>query len=381
MEGRHPDLTRRPLSIILRCQAAPAHKTSRKDAAMTEHFEPGLISIIIPAYNHENYVGPAIRSAIDQTYHNLELLVVDDGSSDGTWEAVKSLEADCRERFRRVELIRQENRGICETLNTLLEAARGEYFLRLDSDDQIKPWSVEKQHAFLRDNPDFVLTVGDNEIIDENGQTVYWTTERLNTSNPEQAAFKTFGDFLRWNRPDLDFNSDGFGAYETFWDNYIPNGYLVRKKAMERIKFTTEAPREDFFMMLQLAKMGRFKFFDEILHSYRWHATNNIKNPETGATYTRMTQKHELRLLKVAGDQARYMWLFDRLMNWKTRTKLKLGNWLELYRIMDIYDERKRYRLRLGSRDWPLFELVRDNTTAVTPWRLRLPRSGEDFDF
>ena len=350
---------------------------------MTERLEldGGLVSIIIAAYKHEKYVRAAIQSALDQSYRNLELLVVDDGSPDGTWEEIKSMEAACRDRFQRVEFVRQENQGICETLNTLLGKARGEYFLRLDSDDLIKPGSVEKLEAFLRVNEDYVLAVGDNDIIDENGQVVHWTRDRLNTTDPREAAFKTFSEYLVSCRPELNFNSDGFGDYASFWSNYIPNGYLVRKKAMDQVKFTNLAPREDFFMMLQLAKKGRFKFFDEVLHSYRWHATNNIKDQEKNIRFSNLTIKHEMQLLKAAGDMERYRRMYLKIMHWKKRTKLKVGPWLELYRIQDVFDERKLYVLRLGSQNRPLFELCRNNTTAQTPWRLRAVSSAEKMDF
>lgn len=340
----------------------------------------GLVSVIIPAYNHEKYVGPAVRSVVEQTYPDIELLLVDDGSPDGTWEVIRSLEEDCRNRFRRVEFFRQENKGVCETLNTLLAKVRGEYLLRLDSDDLIKPHSIEKQLAFLRENPDYGLTVGDNELIDENGRVVYWTRERENTADPDRAAFKTFGDYLRDLRPDVDFLSDDFGRYETFWANYIPNGYLIRREITDRLNFSARTPREDFYMMLQLAKRAKFKYFDEVLHSYRWHPTNNIKAWEKSILLTNQTRKDELRRLKADGDRERYRLMFDLLINWKKRTKLKLGG-LELYRVMDIFDERKLYCLRLGDRKWPLFELRRENTETRTPWRPGRARPDEDFIF
>jgi len=339
-----------------------------------------LVSVIIPAYKHEQYVQAAIRSAIDQSWPHLELVAIDDGSPDGTWAAIEAMETECRERFQRVKFLRHDNQGVCETLNRLLAEAQGEYFMRLDSDDLIKPQSIEKQLAFLREHSEYGLTVGDNEIIDETGQVVHWTADRANTLEPAKTTFKTFGAFLRSIRPDLDFLSDDFGRHETLWGNYVPNGYLVRRRLMDGVKFSSQAPREDFFMMLQLAKRGKFKYFDEIMHSYRWHQTNNIKNPGTNAMFTNLTLKDELRRLKAAGDQDRRQRLLSSVLQWKTRIKLKIGG-LELCRVMDMFDERKLYELHLGSYRWPLFELRRNNTETRTPWRLARVRADDELGF
>lgn len=340
-----------------------------------------LISVIIPAYNHESYVKQAIQSAIDQTYSNLELLVVDDGSADATWKSIQSMEEVCRQRFKRVEFWRQENQGICETLNMLLDKAHGEYFMRLDSDDMIKPCSVEKLHAFLKENDEYGLAVGDNEIIDDEGSVVYWTWKLHNTMDQDQAAFKTFADHLRSMRPEVDFQSDDFGRYDTFWVNYVPNGYLVRKKLMEQIKFSPQAPREDYFMMLQLAKLSKFKFFDEILHSYRWHQSNNIKKQDENIRFTNMTRKYELRLLQENGDIERFHQFFNKLMHSRRRVKFKIGDVFEIFRLLDIFDERKLYCLRLGSKSWPLFEFTRDSMAPQASWRLGKAREEKEFIF
>ena len=82
------------------------------------------VSVIMPAYNVEPYVGGAIRSALAQTYTNFEVIVVDDGSRDGTAEVVR----DAAQRDSRVRLVQQPNRGLAGARNTALRAARGEYF-------------------------------------------------------------------------------------------------------------------------------------------------------------------------------------------------------------------------------------------------------------
>ena len=76
------------------------------------------------------------------------------------------------------------------------------------------------------------------------------------------------------------FTSKLFGTYESIYcNNYIPNGYLIRKSIFEKTGlFTTEAPLEDYYLMLQISKYSKMKYLNEILFSYRMHNTNTIKN-------------------------------------------------------------------------------------------------------
>src|SRR3954470_21917584 len=86
-----------------------------------------IVSVIMPAYNVEPYIGDALRSVLTQTYTNFEVIVVDDGSTDGTAAVVSGI-ADSR-----VRLVQQENRGLAGARNTALRVARGDSFALLDS--------------------------------------------------------------------------------------------------------------------------------------------------------------------------------------------------------------------------------------------------------
>jgi glycosyltransferase involved in cell wall biosynthesis len=104
---------------------------------MTIEQPPPLVSVIMAAFNAAAHIEAACRSALDQTYANLELIVVDDGSTDDTAAIVSRLSnAD-----RRIRLIRQKNRGIAAARNTAVDAARGEYLAPLDADDL---WDTRK---------------------------------------------------------------------------------------------------------------------------------------------------------------------------------------------------------------------------------------------
>ncbi|MFZ3073208.1 MAG: glycosyltransferase [Thermodesulfobacteriota bacterium] len=244
-----------------------------------KEFEGALVSIVIPAYNHADYIGETLDSLINQTYGNMELIVVNDGSSDGTGDVIVSKLPECRERFKRVEYISKENEGIIKTLNRGLALARGEYVYIIASDDMAEADAIETLYGFLSENNDYGLAVGDNYIIDDRGRRCFWNSKRDNVYDKAHARFLTFADKLKRARSDVDFNSEDFGTYESLLQgNYVPNGYLVRKELIDRMGgYSEDGPLEDYYLMLQLSKVAKLKYVDRPLFSYRWHGSNAIK--------------------------------------------------------------------------------------------------------
>lgn len=105
-----------------------------------------LISIIIPVYNSAQYIGECIQSVLDQTYRCLEVLMIDDGSVDGSREICENIS----ERDARFVVISQEHRGVSAARNRGLENATGQYLFFLDSDDVIHPRLLEELYLLLR---------------------------------------------------------------------------------------------------------------------------------------------------------------------------------------------------------------------------------------
>ncbi len=258
-----------------------------------------LVSVLIPAYNHEKYVQETIESIINQSYKNIELIIVDDGSSDSTWEKIQSLESVCRERFVGVIFRSRKNVGTCETLNELVSLARGEYIYLTASDDLTKRHAIAKEVDFLENNPDYVLCVGDNEFIDFESKQVYWDEKQSLVYDINQAKYKTFGYFLQSKKRNVNFYSDDFGSYASLYTgNYIPNGFMLRSSIYKEIgQYTKEAPLEDYWLLLQLSKYAKFKYFDEVLCSYRWHNTNTANNRVHMEKMTDRTILYEKRLV------------------------------------------------------------------------------------
>lgn len=114
-----------------------------------------LVSIIIPCYNAEKYVGEAIQSALDQTYPHKEVIVIDDGSTDGSLEVIRSF-GD------RVRWETGPNRGACAARNRGLKIARGEFIQFLDADDLLHTTKLQKQVAeFDHTGADMVICYGE----------------------------------------------------------------------------------------------------------------------------------------------------------------------------------------------------------------------------
>ena len=126
-----------------------------------------LVSVIIPAYNAEAWIGSTLASALAQTYQNLEVIVVDDGSKDGTFAIVQTFAS----RDRRVRIVRQTNQGLASARNAAIAAAIGSLIAPLDADDLWHPEKLAKQVAVMRDaGPRVGLVYTWYSIIDETGR-------------------------------------------------------------------------------------------------------------------------------------------------------------------------------------------------------------------
>lgn len=130
--------------------------------------EKPLASVIIPTYNREKYIKRAIESALNQTYRNIEIIIVNDGSTDKTKEVLQPYFTD-----QRIHYIYQENQGVSKARNNGIKVAKGKYIALLDSDDFWRdPQKLEKQVSFLKTHPDYVLTGGGIIRVSEKGKEI-----------------------------------------------------------------------------------------------------------------------------------------------------------------------------------------------------------------
>lgn len=146
-----------------------------------------LVSVIIPCYNAEKYVEAAVRSIMNQTYKNLEILCCDDCSTDRTFSILQEL----ADEDSRIKLFKNEtNQKIVKTLNNLVSLANGKYIARMDADDISLPKRIEKQVEFLEENSDIAFCGTNAWHIDENGEKIGFSC--LPRTNDEINKFKFY---------------------------------------------------------------------------------------------------------------------------------------------------------------------------------------------
>lgn len=127
-----------------------------------------ILSIVLPVYNGEKYVSNAIDSIINQTFSDFELIIINDGSTDSTFDVLKEYQKkDCR-----IKVINRENKGLIATLNEGFAIARGEYIARQDDDDISHPTRFEKQVRFLDRNPEYALCGTFYNVVDEKNKFI-----------------------------------------------------------------------------------------------------------------------------------------------------------------------------------------------------------------
>lgn len=195
----------------------------------------GLVSIIMPAFNAEKYIGESIQSVMNQTFSNWELIIADDKSTDNTIEKIKQFNDS---RIRVIEL--SKNSGAAVARNKAIERAKGSYLAFLDSDDLWHPEKLEKQLAFMLEN-----------------NILFSSTKYANVNSKNQLLDVTM------NHSVLDYN----GVLK-----YCPGNSTVMYNVKELGKFYIPdiKKRNDFVMWLKVIKDAKNLYgLPEVLTYYR----------------------------------------------------------------------------------------------------------------
>lgn len=177
-----------------------------------------LVSVVIPVYNSAATVLESVRSVLEQTYTNLEILIVDDGSTDASLALCKSLGDP------RVRIIRQANRGLAGARNTGIRQARGVILAFLDSDDLWLPHKIERHVEHLRSAPEVGVSYSRSAFIDVEGRPLgIYQTPPLHGITPELILCRnpiSNGSCVVLRREVLDgirFEANLYGTTESYW--------------------------------------------------------------------------------------------------------------------------------------------------------------------
>ncbi|MEQ1349321.1 glycosyltransferase [Acinetobacter junii] len=131
-----------------------------------------LVSIVIPCYNHEQFVQDCIQSVIDQTYENIELIIIDDGSKDNSVLKIQEMVRKCQNRFKRFEFRYRPNKGLSATLNEAIDWCCGEYFSVIASDDMMISYKTDLQIKVFQNNSDILGVFGNILLINDKGEKI-----------------------------------------------------------------------------------------------------------------------------------------------------------------------------------------------------------------
>lgn len=213
-----------------------------------------LVSVIIASYNHAPYVETSILSVLNQTYRPIELLVIDDGSSDDSVPRIEKLQ-----REHGFDFLAQQNKGLTATLNAAIARAKGSLIAPFGSDDIMLPERLAKQVAYMADKPEVGICAGNIELMDASGQT-------LPEKRPQQEI-----PFRRLDFDDVFLERKPYPPAPTL---------LFRKEALEKVGgFDPEIRLEDLLIELKITHAGYYiDCLGETLARYRKHASNSYKN-------------------------------------------------------------------------------------------------------
>ena len=204
-----------------------------------------LVSVIIPCYNRQDYIAQTIDSVLNQTWPNIELIVVDDGCTDNSRQILENY-------GNRVQLLEHPgftNKGQSAAINVGLNAAKGDYIAILDSDDLFLPQKIEKQISYFLKHPNLGLVYSNGYRINEQGKITseFYLPTHQERSVPENVLLDCY--FL------------------------LPNNALVRRDVYNAAGLFDESLRsaQDHDMAIRIAEVTNIGYMDNYLFCYRQH--------------------------------------------------------------------------------------------------------------
>lgn len=239
-----------------------------------------LVSVIMPVYNSAKYLNEAIDSILNQTYENIELIVIDDGSSDNSIELIKEYNSS-KIRFYKNE----KNIGVSATRNKAIDLSEGKFIALMDSDDISPPDRIRKQVEFLENNISYVLVAGHYESFTK---YLFYTKRKLRKHCIIDDKIK------------VDLNFVGSIAAGTV---------LVQKEILDKnnLRFDSRLKiAEDFDFWRRISKYAKVTSIDELLVYYRKHPSNSIKQKKLVDNHMTLALKKSFNDLKIKSDD-----LFD----------------------------------------------------------------------
>jgi glycosyltransferase involved in cell wall biosynthesis len=227
-----------------------------------------LVSVIVPSYNMAGFLADAATSVLRQTWKSLELIIVDDGSSDGTGAMADRLAlGDAR-----VSVIHKTNGGLSSARNAGIQAARGEFVCFLDADDMLLPDKLEKQLAFLRLFTRCDLVYSDHYVGDDKLTPMFLACKR-----PPRMPMHELLTYRNW---------------------FAPFSPLVRSSVLEKVGGFDESLQssEDWDFWIRASRCTAFSYLPGPVGVYRTHPGQMHRNyPQRLVSWDKVISKHFAR--------------------------------------------------------------------------------------
>jgi glycosyltransferase involved in cell wall biosynthesis len=292
-----------------------------------------LVSIIIPCYNGEEYLHHAIESALAQSYQWIEVIVVDDGSTDGSSEIAKRYP---------VRYIQQKNGGVSSARNLGLQESRGAGITFLDADDQLKQDAIGAGVHALAEHPECAMAVGDHVFISADGS--YLASSRKDPLSAFHYEALLISNFIE-----------------------MTSSVLFRRSVLDVVGgFNTElSAAEDYDLYLRIAGAYPICCHSAIVAEYRIHETNASRNPELMLTTTLRVLKNQAP--SVRGDARRVAALHQGLRTWRRQYGRQLA-WQLAISFSDLSFKDRLRKIDLLIREYPI------GLFAVLPLRIAAKR-------
>ena len=204
-----------------------------------------LVSVVMPAYNGEKYIGEAIESILNQTYTDFELIIIEDKSTDHTLQAIQKYKDS------RIHLYTNSyNRGISYSTNLGISHSKGKYIALLDDDDLALKRRLEWQVAFMEEHAEIDILGGRSAMIDESG------------------------NFIRYDKEPI-YNSNYIKANLLFYNKKFANCTTMIRKSFiteNNLKYQDNClGMQDFKFFIDSSKVGRLTSIDRLIHLKRIH--------------------------------------------------------------------------------------------------------------
>ena len=218
-----------------------------------------LTSIIVPSYNHEKYIIDCLDSIKEDEYPNKQLIIIDDGSTDTSVRLINDWVKLNRSDSLEIYFRSRENKGLCFTLNELVQIANGKYIIILASDDMLIKNTILPRVLYLEQNPNKLVLVSDAIVVDQNNITQF------------SSMLTDFHSVDKTN-----YHNEQLLLDEIVFNFSISGAVVIANKYIYNLigKYPENLKAEDLYFYIKCACINKISFFDLKVSKYRLHVTN-----------------------------------------------------------------------------------------------------------